>query len=180
MVESSTPDTAADDTNVQGLGWRYKVGIVFFVLAVISPVFAPLVAFTDLSTELKATLVGFFLVGGPEVFTVAAIALLGKSGFNYLVAKLFALFKRLAPRKEVGRIRYYIGLTMLFLPFVLGWVISYVPQVIPLYLEYRTPINLTADAMFFASFFVLGGDFWDKIRALFIYKAKARFPGVAA
>jgi hypothetical protein len=29
--------------------------------------------------------------------------------------------------------------------------------------------------MFLASLFVLGGDFWDKLRALFNYRAKARF-----
>jgi hypothetical protein len=28
--------------------------------------------------------------------------------------------------------------------------------------------------MFVASLFVLGGDFWDEIRALFIHSAKAR------
>ncbi|MGD1986316.1 MAG: hypothetical protein PVH74_11575 [Desulfobacterales bacterium] len=29
---------------------------------------------------------------------------------------------------------------------------------------------------FVASFFILGGDFWDKFRALFIYEAKAQIP----
>jgi hypothetical protein len=30
--------------------------------------------------------------------------------------------------------------------------------------------------MFFASFFVLGGEFWDKLQALFVYGASAAFP----
>jgi hypothetical protein len=34
---------------------------------------------------------------------------------------------------------------------------------------------IASDVMFLASLFVPGGDFWDKLRALFIYKAKARF-----
>ena len=29
---------------------------------------------------------------------------------------------------------------------------------------------------FIVSFFVLGGDFWEKFRALFIYEAKALIP----
>jgi hypothetical protein len=29
---------------------------------------------------------------------------------------------------------------------------------------------------FVASFFILGADFWDKFRALFIYEAKAQIP----
>jgi hypothetical protein len=33
--------------------------------------------------------------------------------------------------------------------------------------------------MLFASLFVLGGDFWDKVRSLFVHGATARFPGAA-
>jgi len=29
--------------------------------------------------------------------------------------------------------------------------------------------------MFVASFFVLGGDFWDKVRSLFIHRARVQF-----
>jgi hypothetical protein len=31
--------------------------------------------------------------------------------------------------------------------------------------------------MFVASLFVLGGDFWDKIRALFLQSARVQFDG---
>ena len=33
-------------------------------------------------------------------------------------------------------------------------------------------VNIIFDLMFFSSFFVLGGEFWDKLHALFIYDAK--------
>ncbi len=170
MVQESTQvETAAP-------GWSYKLGLSCFVLALASPAFAPLVAFTELSTEWKATVVGFLLVGGPELFSVAAIALLGKSGFNHLKSKLFKALRRYAPKREVSRTRYYIGLTMLLVPLLMGWTISYIPQLIPLYLEHRLPINFTADFVFVVSFLVLGGDFWDKVRALFLYRAKAQIP----
>jgi hypothetical protein len=39
--------------------------------------------------------------------------------------------------------------------------------------------SLAIDLLLLASILVLGGDFWDKIRALFIREAKARFPGDA-
>ena len=58
-----------------------------------------------------------------------------------------------------------------------AWIIMYVPERMPGYAEHRIPIALTLDFFFFASFFVLGGDFWDKVRALFIHQARARFPG---
>ena len=36
--------------------------------------------------------------------------------------------------------------------------------------------SLGIDLLLLASILVLGGDFWDKIRALFIHEAKAQFP----
>ena len=42
--------------------------------------------------------------------------------------------------------------------------------------ETRVIISLTMQTMFLASFFVLGGDFWDKARALFVWDARAVFP----
>ena len=33
-------------------------------------------------------------------------------------------------------------------------------------------MSVIGDVMFVASFFVLGGDFWDKISALFIHNAR--------
>ncbi len=170
MIQKSAPaETGAPR-------WRYRAGLSLFVLAVASPAFAPLVGLIELSTEWKAIIAGFLVVGGPEVFTVAAIALLGKSGFNHLKAKLFAWFKSYAPTREVSRTRYYIGLAMLMGPLVFFWVATYLPQFLAFYTEHSLSTNLTADLMFFASFFVLGGDFWDKIRALFVYEARAQFP----
>ena len=65
---------------------------------------------------------------------------------------------------------------MLLLPALYAWIIMYVPQYVPGYPEHRITIALILDALFFTSFFVLGGDFWDKFRALFVHKAKAQFP----
>ncbi len=170
MMQKSAPAEAGAP------GWRYKAGLSLFILAVVSPAFAPLVAFTELSTEWKAIIAGFLVVGGPEVFTVAAIALLGKSGFNHLKVTLFGWLKRYAPTREVRRSRYYIGLTMLLAPLVLGWLTGYVPQLLAFLTEHPLSVSLITDFVFFASFFVLGGDFWDKIRALFVYEAKAQYP----
>jgi hypothetical protein len=39
----------------------------------------------------------------------------------------------------------------------------------------RLIVNIGIDILFVSSVFVLGGDFWDKLRALFIYKAKVQF-----
>ena len=39
---------------------------------------------------------------------------------------------------------------------------------------------VTGDLVLFLSVFVLGGDFWDKLRSLFVYDARAQFPETAA
>jgi hypothetical protein len=40
----------------------------------------------------------------------------------------------------------------------------------------RVWANLGLDVITLASLFVLGGDFWDKVRALFLHDARAVFP----
>ena len=47
------------------------------------------------------------------------------------------------------------------------------PETIPGFPEHRVHMGLAIDFMFICSFLGLGEDFWDKLRALFIYSAKA-------
>lgn len=158
------------------LGWRFRIGIGFFVLGWVCPLFIPLVTTSSLSTEWKTIVSGLLLVGGPEVFTFVSIAFLGKDGFNYIKSRLFAFLRRAAPHARVSRTRYNTGLIVWALLVLYGSFIWYAPDLIPEYDENRITMNLVADFLFIASFFVLGGDFWDKFRALFIYDAKALIP----
>ena len=43
-------------------------------------------------------------------------------------------------------------------------------------MEDPIPYAVGGDLLLLASFFVLGGDFWDKLRSLFIYDAHAVIP----
>jgi len=156
--------------------WRLRIGIGFFALSWICPVFIPLVAASDFPTEWKAAISGALVVGGPEVCGLVSIAFLGKAGFNYIRSRLFASLKRAAPSARVGRTRYRIGLGIWGLLAVLNYFIFYAPDLIPGYDANRITINLIADMVFIVTFFVLGGDFWEKFRALFIYEAKALIP----
>ena len=79
-------------------------------------------------------------------------------------------------KREVGRRRYYVGIAMLVSISIFNWIVFYVPDLLPAYSERRVSVNLMIDFTFVASFFVLGGGFWDKFRALFIYDAKALIP----
>lgn len=157
-------------------GWRFRVGLFFFVFAWICPLFIPFVTNTNLTTEEKAFLSGFLLIGAPEIFSVVSIIILGKPGFNYIKTKAFYYIKRAVPRGEISRTRYRIGLFMLLLHAVNAYLIFYTPDLIIGYAENRITMNLIADFLFIVTLFVLGGEFWDKLRALFLYDAKVYMP----
>jgi hypothetical protein len=157
-------------------GWRFHLGMALIVLALLSPLAIPLVTLLPLPLAWKATISGLLLVGLPEALSLLAVALLGKAGFNYLKEKIFRILKGYALPKEVSRARYRLGLAMFILPLFLGWLGAYVFHLIPGYAEHRFAINIIGDLIWLASLFVLGGDFWDKVRSLFIYQAKALIP----
>ena len=161
-------------------GLRLKVGIAVFVFAWLLPLGVPLVAMSDLSIQWKATLSGILAIGGPEVFALLAIVILGKAGFNFIKSRAFAVLKSYGPPRRVSRARYRVGLVLFLLPLLYSYFVFYTPDMIPGYGEHRVAINLTAEGVFIVSLFVLGGDFWDKFRALFIYEAKAQFPAPKA
>jgi hypothetical protein len=152
------------------------MGIIVFAVGFLSPLLIPIVAGMNLPLAWKATLSGLLSVGVPEVFTIAAIALMGKKGFRYLKSRIFEFFKKRAPSDRVSRTRYRFGLVMFVVPLLFGWLGPYVPNMIPGYAFQRLGVNLCGDLIFVSSLFVLGGDFWDKIRALFIHEATAHLP----
>jgi hypothetical protein len=155
---------------------RLLVGAAVLVFGWLCPLFVPLVLGSGMSGELKTVLSGLLLLGIPELFTLAAVAILGKSGFDYLKGALFGLLRRLAPPDAVGLTRYRVGLLMFVLPLLFAWISTYVPNHIPGFASNPVVFAVTGDLMFFSSLFVLGGDFWDKFRALFVHGARARFP----
>ena len=60
--------------------WRLRLGLTILVIGWLSPLLIPLVTRTSLATEWKTIISGLLAVGIPEVFTVAALAIMGKSG----------------------------------------------------------------------------------------------------
>ncbi len=156
--------------------WRFTTGIGLIVASWICPLLIPVVTASALSATWKTVLSGFLLVGAPEVFTLAAIVILGKAGFNDIKARVLAFIKRAAPRARVSRRRYRMGLWLLLPHVVFAYLTFYVPEIIPGYNFYRIHMNLTADAMLVVTLFILGGDFWEKLRALFVYEARVCFP----
>ena len=157
--------------------WRMAIAIVLITLSLGAPAFIPLVTGSGLSTGIKTILSGLLVVGIPQLLMLAAIALVGKAGFTYIKQQAMGKLIKLAPPREVSKVRYYIGLAMFFLPFLVAVLGPYVAKWVPSnIMDGRLAVGVLGDTIFLASFFVLGGDFWDKLKALFIPGAKVRFP----
>jgi hypothetical protein len=121
---------------------------------------------------MKAVLTALIAVT-PALSKVAAIAVMGKPGFEFLRAHLFEALHRLRPAQQVSRYRYRIGLILFLIPIVGGWLVARAPGLLS---NWSFLWSFVGDAVLIAALFVLGGDFWDKLRALFSYDAKVSFP----
>ncbi len=78
-------------------GPKFYTGVTVLVIGFLLPLLFPFVAYLDVSTEVRTLISGILLVGGPEVFSIIAIAIMGKSGYIYIKSKVFALLKRALP-----------------------------------------------------------------------------------
>ncbi len=99
-------------------------------------------------------------------FYVIAITILGKPGFIFLKSHLW---KFIRPADKVSAARYRIGLILFFSPILFAWLNPYLELWIAELQTYRMELAITGDVVFAISLFVLGGDFWLKIKALFMH-----------
>jgi hypothetical protein len=160
---------------------RLRAGAAILVFWLIAKLVGPaIIVSTELPAEVKALLSGLLFFGVSKLCLVAVVMVLGKPGFVYLKTQIFTAlaraFVQIARPHTVGKVRYRIGLVMFFLPLLLGWVIPILQRMSPYLDRQGRPFEWFWDAVFIASFFVLGGEFWDKLRSLFVYGAKAKFP----
>lgn len=150
---------------------RLIIGGLIFVIGILSPILIPFVAKTNLSTGLKTGISGLLAFGIPEIFMVIAVAIMGKDGYSFLKEKILVKLKIVAPADTVSVNRYRLGLVMFSLPLVLALLQPYIDAFI--HIPYQLPAwsFIVSDIIFIMSFFVLGGNFWDKLQGLFSNKA---------
>jgi len=135
---------------------------------ILSPLLVPVVVSMEISTEWKTALSGLLLLGIPELFMLIAASVLGKSGYSYLKHRLLGLIGRLAPPEKVSAVRYRIGLVLFVLPLLFAWITPYLGDLIPGYAEQRIAFAVVGDLMLLSALYLLGGEFWGKLRRLFI------------
>ena len=169
----STHETAADASRPPTLkrDWRFYLGMTAIVLAVIMPLCAVLVPITGLATAPSAVLVGIFVAGGPEVLCILAVALLGKETFQYFTHKAKSAFRRALVDRPASKGRYYFGLTIVLVSWLPAYLSAYFPAVLPGG-SARIYILAGMDLAFVASVILMGGEFWEKVRRIFIYEGK--------
>ena len=159
----------ASNRDQPAAGWRLKAGILLFAFSILLPIVGiPFVAGLGLSGTMTTSVSGALLIGA-ELFGVAAVAVMGKPGYLYIKNRVFSFLKRYGPPKEVSRTRYKIGLVLFCVPILFGWLSPYFSDLIPGFAQNPLPYAVGGDLILLGSLFVLGGDFWDKIRALFVY-----------
>jgi hypothetical protein len=154
---------------------RLKLGVALLILGLIMPAGTLLVAVTDWPVAVK-TVLSSILLFGFEIMIIPAIALMGKDNFDRIWAGAMRLLKTLKPAGGVSKRRYTIGLYMLVVPILYAWIASYAPSWLPEDYVLRVWVNLGLDLVALAGLFVLGGDFWDKVQALFLHDARVVSP----
>jgi hypothetical protein len=167
---TETPESAA--------GWRFKVGVALFALMASLWLLIPIEAALQMSAgTIAATTAGIAVTN--KVILLVAIAVMGKQGFQELKGRVFGRVRHLAPATTVSPARYAVGLVMFCLPLLHGLLETWASHIAPSLVANRLGVDLVMDAMLVSSVFVLGGSFWDKLRALFVRDARAVFPDEA-
>jgi len=158
----------------QQTGWRLRLGLTVLITGFVSPLLIPVVTASSLPVGWKTAISGALAIGIPEVFSIIAIAIMGKEGFETIKSRVFRLLKKHGPADRVSKTRYRVGLSMFVLPLAVGWLGPYFFHFFSVLEAYRPSISIAGDVVLVASLFVLGGDFWEKLRALFIHDAVAQ------
>jgi len=156
--------------------WRFRIGVIVFIVSWCSPLLIPLVTASGLPAHWKTIISGALAFGIPEIGTILAIAIMGKSGFGTMKKRIFGFLKKHGPADRVSLARYRIGLVMFVMPLLFGWLSPYLQGLFPQIDAHRNLLAITGDLLLVGSLFVLGGDFWDKVRSLFVHDAIAVLP----
>ena len=155
-------------------GLRFYLGLAIFIIsAFMLPTGLFLQEYVH-SHSMKSIIVAVFWISAP-LMKISSIAIMGKPSYLWIKYKLRYFYYHIAKAHRVSKTRYNIGLVMFVIPFIPNYILAYAPNLFEEAYFFRSVIHAFFDLIFISSLFVLGGDFWDKLRALFSYTAKASF-----
>jgi hypothetical protein len=157
-----------DDT---GRGWRFKCGVALLVLAIALVLAIPLLAALGLPPATLAAITGaVFIIN--KLLLILIIALVGKAGFQQLKNVVVGYIPHLKTIGPIGPVRHTIGLIIFWVPLTWSLLEPYIDYFWPGLRPNKWAYQLLGDLIFVVGIFVLGGNFWEKVRALFIRTAR--------
>ena len=168
-AQEPAPTPAAAPGSWRRLSWRCRIGLFIIALGMILPVFCLALPFLDLSVSIKVALATVLMVGGPEVLTLVGVALAGKEGYAAFKAMLQKIWKRVKPPQRVSPARYRLGVVIFIASGLPMWFLAYLraANALPLDNQVVLGILIASDFAFLISFFIAGGEFWEKLKRLF-------------
>jgi hypothetical protein len=171
------PDRAAKPvvtTEAVKVGGRFYLGAAIFVAAFAAWGLVPMASAAGWSTAKIASLTGAIFIGN-KLGVLASVAVMGKAGFNHLKRLIGGVFRKIGPPQQVGRSRYQLGLVLFIVPWLMTWIAPYAPALFGTDGAYGFLERRALEALLLVGLFLLGGEFWDKLSALFKHRAKVEF-----
>lgn len=163
--------------------WRYKIGLFLFIIGNLGIVGAALILpFLGVGV----TTIGAIMVGG-EIVSLASIVFLGKEGFKVIKSKVF-VFAKSTYTEPVGRTRHRIGIVLLltnvvtiYLMMIYAWdafaiAVAEGPAATVWGLDLEEQgsmvfyLFLIGEISFLVSIYVLGADWWERVRKVFVWQ----------
>jgi hypothetical protein len=162
--------------------WKYYLGMTLFIYCWIPYIVSGAVLFFNIPMGKLIGIMAAFIASSEISFAISVV-LLGKPFIQMLKAKLKGkLFRHKAPgpEKPISKTRHYIGIILLILSFIPCFVVE-----ISLFFGYPKTEGghvvmylgvIAGYTIFIVSLFILGGDFWDRLKELFQYPGKSPVP----
>lgn len=111
----------------------------------------------------------WLLAGPAEILCLLAAAILGKEKYQKLADKVHRSTRRSETTRQTTRLRYYLGLAGCLFNGIPLALYAYVPGMLPGGAT-KASILIIADLVFFVSLFFAGGEFWEKLRRIFVWE----------
>jgi len=158
---------------------KYYLGMTLFVYSFIPYVFTFLVLPFLPVSKVTAVSIATGLLISSEISFLVSVALLGKPFIQLIKSKIkSSIFRKKGEEhlKPVGKVRHSAGITMLLVATIvpysltevallLGWVEKYGHTAL-------VGLLILGDVLFITSFFILGGEFWARVKKLFEWPGK--------
>lgn len=151
--------------------WRLGLGVLLLALAAASIVLGILAVFFGLARGESLGSPVWLLAGPAEILCVLAAVVLGKEKYGILARKVRRSGRPSVVTWQKAQLRYYLGLVGCLFNGVPLALYAYVPELLPGGTT-KLSILVVADLVFFGSLFFAGGEFWEKLRRIFIWEGE--------